>query len=223
MGFGEWQNFLHRVTGCLSRFAKCRQYTTTRCALVLGLVLLACPANAQTPATATVTINIDASPCCFGGAGTYGYYVIQVNGFESILPVFVGGNSYSSLAADMPGLISFGCNASFCAGQPKNGKSPYVTAVAVGNVTTLTARTTGSGTNYSLSAFFAIGPGNGVPTITPIFSLGTSGPTLTGGTDLAVNGYINPKYMIVGVTYAPPGLQGSVTYSGPKNSDQAIS
>jgi len=181
--------------------------------LVLGLVLLACPANAQTPATGTVTIDIDASPCCFGGPGTYGYYVINVNGFQSILPVFVGGNSYSSLAADMAGLITSGCNASFCAGQPNNGESPYVTAVAVSNVITLTARTGGSATNYSLSAFFGFGPGNGVPTITPVYYLPTSGPTLTGGTDMSVSGYINPKYLIVGVTYAPPGSQSSVTYT----------
>lgn len=167
-GLGGWQNFLHSVTGCLSRSAKCRQYATTLGALVLGLVLLACPANAQTPGTGTVTINIDASPCCDGGPSTYGYYVIQVNGFESILPVFVVGNSYASLAADMAGLITFGCNASFCAGQPNNGQSPYVTATASGNVVTLTARTTGNATNYSLTAFFAIGPGNGVSKIEPI-------------------------------------------------------
>jgi hypothetical protein len=216
-GFGPRQNFLRRAagckTGCLPRLAKCRQYATSSCALVLGLVLLACSANGQTPGTGTVTINIDASPCCFGGAGTYGYYVIQVNGFESILPVFVNGNTYASLAADLAGLITSGCNASFCAGQPNNGQSPYVTAVAVGNVLHLTARTTGGATNYSLSAFFGDGPGNGVPKITPIYYLPTSGPTLTGGTDASVQGYINPKYMIVGVTYAPPGSQSSVTYT----------
>lgn len=31
--------------------------------------------------------------------------------------------------------------------------------------------------------------------------------------DYGVQGYINPKYMIVGVTYAPPGSQSSVTYT----------
>jgi hypothetical protein len=30
---------------------------------------------------------------------------------------------------------------------------------------------------------------------------------------IGVQGYINPKYMIVGVTYAPPGAQSSVTYT----------
>ena len=37
---------------------------------------------------------------------------------------------------------------------------------------------------------------------------------MTGGTDAPqVQGYINPKYLIVGVTYAPPGSQSFVQYT----------
>jgi hypothetical protein len=42
--------------------------------------------------------------------------------------------------------------------------------------------------------------------------------TLTGGTDAPapIPGFINPKYIIVGVTYAPPGNQSTVTYQNSK-------
>jgi hypothetical protein len=212
MGCQQQTSFRRAVackSGCLLRLAKCRWYATTGGALVLRLVLLACSANGQTPATGTATFAL---PPNWPQPPNYGYWVIKVNGFVSTLPNFVNGNTFSSLAADMAGLITFGCNASFCAGQPNNGQNPYVTATAVGNVLHLTTRTTGSATNYSFSAFFSEYYEVDGSQQDPVY-LPTSGSTLTGGTDASVQGYINPKYLIVGVTYAPPGSQSSVTYT----------
>jgi hypothetical protein len=54
----------------------------------------------------------------------------------------------------------------------------------------------GSGGNYSIT-FFGNGGGGGSATIATI----------------GYSGYINPKYVVVGLTYAPPGPTSSVNYS----------
>ena len=186
-----YSDFAYRQPPCVGLLKFSRQSG----ALVLGLVLLVCSANAQTPATGTITISGDPA-CAFPAVASYcdttpGYYYITVNG-ETASTGYTYAGSILALATTLANAI--------------NADIPIVTAtVTAPTIITLTTKATGSGTNYPFSVnILALGL---------TFPLSTSGPTLTGGTDLTVQGYINPKYLIMGVTYAPPGgSASSVSY-----------
>lgn len=65
-GFCSWPHYFGRISRAFApdfstalsvrRSMKCRQHTSTTGRLMLGLVLLVCSGNAQTPATGTITI-----------------------------------------------------------------------------------------------------------------------------------------------------------------------
>jgi hypothetical protein len=87
----------------------------------------------------------------------------------------------------------------------------------------VTARATGANTNYPITVQTTFDATVNCNPVTdqqqfiqcfdhPSYTL-TSPPTLTGGGDAPVIGFINPKYIIAGVTYAPPGAQSNVTYT----------
>jgi hypothetical protein len=167
-------------------------------ALLFALcMLLPCLAYGQTPGTATVSLG------GFNTSGDYGFLAITVNGLQ------VGSTPYG------PDMVYPYIIAGYLANSINSG-NPYVTASTPGlnynpAVITLTAKTSGSNTNYPLSVTVYSYSGM-YPTG---YTLTPSGPTLTGGSDAPapVTGFINPKYMIVGVTYAPPGAQSNVTYT----------
>ncbi|HEY2233107.1 MAG TPA: hypothetical protein VGK01_06480 [Candidatus Angelobacter sp.] len=85
----------------------------------------------------------------------------------------------------------------------------------------VTARSTGFNTNYPITldtTFDAFVNCYAVPDQVgfvqcfdhPSYTLTASGPTLTGGADAPVQGFVNPKYVILTWTYAPPGSKSSV-------------
>lgn len=160
-------------------------------------------AHAQTPGTATIGINgTDQN-------GDAGMINIVVNGY-TCTGYYNPGDVDATLALSLKNTINL------C--------SPYVTATTGGSALgpggvpyavtlLLTAKTSGSNTNYPLSVsiydyYYQ----------TPDFQVVPFTPTLTGGTDAPapIPGFINPKYIIVGVTYAPPGNQSTVTYLNSK-------
>lgn len=202
--FEQWQDFLGRA-GCnsawLPRSAKCGDYVTKGSVLVLGLVLLACSANGQTPATGTITIpDVPPNGSCFGPVPTT--WLIGVNG---VVANYVQGSPPSTTTAQVAQNLANSVNAQIS----------FITASASGNVITLTTKETGSAVNYPFGGEVSYGA-HLVPIsvcLGVVSPLPASGPTLTGGTDAAVQGYINPKYMIVGITYAPPGSQSYVQYT----------
>src|SRR5579872_1395843 len=117
--------------------------------------------------------------------------VITVNGIQ-VPWLTSNGESFSQIAQDIAGSFQY--------------TAAPVVAVATGNSVRLTATTTGGATNYSLSCAIQ------APYI-PTFALscpssltGGSGPTL-------IQGFIHPKFVVVGVTYAPPGPSSFVQYS----------
>jgi uncharacterized membrane protein len=156
-------------------------------------------ANAQTPGTATIGINgTDQN-------GDAGMINIVVNGY-TCTGYYNPGDVDATLALTLKNTINL------C--------SPYVTATTGGSALgpggvpyavtlLLTAKTSGSNTNYPLSVSIYDDYYQ-----TPDFQVVPFTPTLTGGTDAPapIQGFINPKYIIVGVTYAPPGNQSTVTY-----------
>ncbi len=189
--------------GSLSRL----QFETPKTACVWGIWILLfvfCTlsvfANAQTPGTATIGINgTDQN-------GDAGMINIVVNGY-TCTGYYNPGDVDGTLALSLKNTINL------C--------SPYVTAtvgccvlgpggVPYAYTLQLTAKTSGSNTDYPLSVSIYDDYYQ-----TPDFQVVPFTPTLTGGTDAPqpVTGIINPKYFIVGVTYAPPGAQSSVTYT----------
>lgn len=160
-------------------------------------------ANAQTPGTATIGINgaVQGSDA--------GMINVVVNG-STCTGYYNPGDVDATIALNLKTAINL------C--------SPYVTANTGGSALgpggvpyawtlVLTAKTSGSSTNYPLSVsiyddFYQ----------TPAIQVVPFTATLTGGTDAPapIPGFINPKYIIVGVTYAPPGNQSTVTYLNSK-------
>ena len=205
-GFEQWQSFLNGAaackTGCISHLPICRHYTTTPGAWVLGLALLACSANAQTPATGTITIpSVPNYPIC-AGVPWGDFWDVTVNGVTASFRAYPPPSTTASVAQQLAAKI--------------NSVITFVTASASQNIITITTKATGSATNYPFGGDFGVYQidGNFHPQCIGFFSgLPRSGPTLTGGMAAPVPGYINPKYMILGVTYAPPGSQSSVTYT----------
>ena len=173
---------------------------------VLFVVLLPCSTYGQSPATGTIAI--------YGSTRTPAYarpvWWVSVNGVLAKMqpPAY---SSYSAVQAAQA--LAYTINFGFVPGQSVQ-LSSYVTADVSGNVITLTTKGTGSAVNFPFSAsvqnycaglFLFVGACSS-------YTVTTSGPTLTGGLDL-VPGFLHPKYMIVGVTYAPPGAQSAVTYT----------
>lgn len=171
-------------------------------AFLLGLAVFACSAGAQTPATGTVSIpSVLNYPIC-AGVPWGDFWGVTVNGVTAQISDYPPPSTTAIVAQQLAAKI--------------NSTITFVTASASQNVITITTKATGSATNYPFSGYF--GPyqidGNFHPGCTGFLGgLPTSGPTLTGGMDAPVQGYINPKYMIVGLTYAPPGSQSSATYT----------
>ena len=202
-----------RASNGVPRSTKGIPFTIVRRALGLGLALLV-SGSAQTPvqkyiqATGTVTIAIpDFNNSVPPGGGEWD---IKVNGFEA----WVYGPqsaSFSAIAQALASVINSGCSSYSC--YSDGGPNPYLTASAQGNVIYLTSRAGGSASNYPFSAEFDYSYPNPDPPYNDIpmtVSIPTSGPTLTGGKDISgVQGYVNPRYLIMGVTYAPPGGSGS--------------
>lgn len=192
-------------------------------ALLIALCVVSGAAYGQSTAgQATVTFAIDDNNCSFSdpnGGGTYNSGTISVtinnNETESVM--------YQCLTAGAPyDYIQNLVNAI-------NQHSPYVTASVIsdgyfepGGSFLITAKTTGSSTNYPLSVsatwntnLLTTDPntGNLVPVFTGPAYAPSAPAALSGGKDAPVQGFINPKYIITGVTYAPPGQQSNVTYA----------
>ena len=150
-----------------------------------------------TSRTGTVTINGSEQLVCLIGTcpphvttGDSGTVSITVNGVQKSV-------SYSKTANNTPALIASALASAF----HTDGTAP-VDATASGSVVTLTARATGSSTNYTLSgadtyntSFFD----------SPSFTTQTSGSTLTGGHD--------PTADSGSVTVTINGTNYSTTYS----------
>jgi hypothetical protein len=175
----------------------------------LAFLLLGGVAQGQTPGTGTVTIGPPGTRYLLGagpdGSNIYdsGTVSITVNGYTNYMTY---GSGYEPVAIFIQEMV-FNIN----------DLNPYVTASVLGTPNDgaggqilLTARTSGSNTNYPLSVANMWDTSNFSQ---PSFPATASGPTLTGGADSPVPGYINPKYIVVGVTYAPPGSASSVTYT----------
>jgi hypothetical protein len=159
---------------------------------------------------------------------TAGQVVIGINGIDQtdgngnsdagIIDLFVNGGDCQilyqpgyvdvNIALDMVNLISnFNCSPLVTAVRGGIVVGPDVTAYA--QCVVLTEKTTGSATNYPISVTVTSDfPGN-YPTS---FFVQPFSPTLTGGSD-APSGFVSPKYVVVAVTYAPPGSQSNVNYA----------
>jgi VCBS repeat-containing protein len=175
-------------------FAAPATFTWSVCIALISFCIFPVAATAQTPGTATVSVS------GWDTNGDYGVLYITVNGFTDGTP-YPNGSGPGFPAEYLTNTI--------------NLDNPYVSASWNNDfynpVITLTAKTSGSNTNYPLSVLVY-----SQSLITPPgMSMTASGPTLTGGTDAPnpVTSIINPKYIIVGVTYAPPGAQSNVTYT----------
>jgi hypothetical protein len=203
-------------------------WKTLRSAKLAPLVIAFCVAagwaqSSATPGTGSVIVGgIDQGGFdpCLGENGANvtdeGTVTITINGTEihtvQYGPTQAGSTTTGSVANALTNDI--------------NLHSPLVTATvnatSIG-VITLTARSPGSQTNYSLTtsttynqSLGCTDPNTGVfvPVFTaPSFTLVPSGPTLTGGADASLQGYVNPKYVILAWTYAPPGSKSSVVYN----------
>jgi hypothetical protein len=182
------------------------------------LGLLPSVAHAQTPGTAFISIS--GGPQCVNPTGndgdnrcSSGTLSITINGTDGGTVGYSDGPAFQFIDFYIQSLVA----------QINTGT--LVTAVDVAGGIKLTARSMGANTNYPITVQTTFDPvncfvvndttGNG---FTPCFdhssyTLTPSGPTLTGGADAPVEGFINPKYLIAGVTYAPPGSQSNVTYS----------
>jgi hypothetical protein len=164
------------------------------CLVLISFCIFPVDATAQTPGTATVSVS------GWDTNGDYGVLYITVNGFTDGTPYPNG--SYPGFPAQyLTNTI--------------NLDNPYVSATwnndLYNPVITLTAKTAGSNTNYPLSVEVY----SQAQITPPGMSMTASGPTLTGGSDAPapIQGFFNPKYIILGVTYAPPGAQSNVNYT----------
>ena len=156
-------------------------------------------AHAQTPGTATIGINGS------NQGSDAGMIHIVVNGYDC-LGYYNPGDTDATLDLSLANTINL-CSpyVNATTGGPTVGPGgvPYARTLY------LTAKTSGSNTNYTLSTSIVSDY-----YLTPPFQIVPFTPTLTGGTDAPapIPGFINPKYIIVGVTYAPPGNLSSVNY-----------
>ncbi len=160
------------------------------------LCFIPCAASAQTPGTGTITFSGPGNPL----DGTSGFADLTINGVVSCETFYQPGDLPWDFANRMATTINNGCTSLITASADpafrEASDAPMV----------MTAKTSGANTNYSFS--IAYRPGDN-----PFFTLTPSGPALTGGTDAAPSGFISPKYMVVAVTYAPPGSQSNVNYT----------
>jgi len=157
-------------------------------------------AQGQTAGSGSVTIS--------GGQDVneqVGFVDITVNNGSTCEVIWQNGDLPWDVANRMALAINGGCNTFVTASVDPGLRG--VSDVPI----VLTATATGANTNYPLSVSYRInGP---LPGDVPDFTATASGSTLTGGKDAVVQGFINPKYIIVGVTYAPPGPQSNVSYA----------
>jgi hypothetical protein len=170
---------------------------------ILGFLGLAPSVSyGQTAGSGTIVVSgDDQSACCNGDGGLiwdFGNLIITVNGVQTIFPYGGGDVPPSILTQELVTNI--------------NANIPSVTASAPSGSTiiTLTAKTTGFGTNYPFSATTTFDEFSTGLFTQPSYTLTASGPTLSGGADAPVQGYVNPKYVILAWTYAPPGSKSSV-------------
>jgi hypothetical protein len=152
--------------------------------LVLALCIIPVFAYAGTPGTATVAIGGEAQSALDDGGNTVwdaGYVSITVNGHTDTVSYSGGSPEYAFMIAQY--LVN-----------TINANNPYVTAACqtsngvcnnstAGSTIVLTSRTSGSGTNYSLSTTSVFDEfGTGLFT-QPSFPATPSGSSLTGGTN----------------------------------------
>lgn len=179
------------------------------------------PGAAATYASASVTVSGSEQS---SGSATPGTGTVTISGAEQSVCNSDSGCPPSALTYDS-GPVSITVNgvtkqityghfdttttiASNLAAAFHNDNSSPVDATSSGAVVTLTARTGGSSTNYSLSASASTSdPNDFVPAS---FSVSTSGSTLTGGRD--------PGYDSGAVTITVNGTSYSVTYNSSGNS-----
>jgi hypothetical protein len=173
-----------------------------------ALIVLSCIltgfAQAQTPGKATIGIN------GFTQDSDSGQVHIVVNGGDCTI-LYNPGDVDATLARTIANSINnFNCSplvtATVGGSAVGPGGVPYAVTIQ------LTAKAAGANTNYSLSTSVVSNFPGQFPTS---FSVAPFSSTLTGGTDAPPppQGFIAPKYVVLAVTYAPPGSQSNVNYS----------
>lgn len=133
------------------------------------------------------------SPSDYPWAQDYGEIDVTVNGASSTV-YYEMGDTDSTLASRLASAIQ------------QSGAG--VSASASNGTVTLTAQSDGVSTDYAFSSSSQTNDTSQFSN--PSFWTSQSGPYLTGG---ASPGFVNPKYIVVGVTYAPPGTNSSVSYA----------
>jgi hypothetical protein len=186
-------------------------------ALFVTLTFLPSAAHAQTSGSAVITL--DGVPQCINPTGNFeddrcndGHIMISINN--------------GAATADFPYNDSHCCAVSTISMMQslaiQLNTSSLVSAVFDPfRGVVVTARATGANTNYPITvqttfdAFVNCNPVTDQQQFIqcfdhPSYTL-TSPPTLTGGEGAPVAGSINPKYLILAWTYAPPGSKSTVT------------
>lgn len=160
--------------------------------------VLAFSAQAQTPLFGTTSINIQFNHCstpprCIPDNNDLGNVSVTVNGFTAQY-TYTGSPGIAGIAQGLANTFN------------GNSNSP-VTASASGGIVTLTAKQGGPAGNYTFSTSAHDKNPSGV---SPQYVPNPTSGILTGGGE---QGYLNPKYVVVGVIYAPPGSKSSVNYT----------
>jgi RHS repeat-associated protein len=118
-----------------------------------------------------------------GWQGEYGYIDVFVNGNDTnIIYGQTGAYVGCTYAYDTVAAYDMSRTATVVA-QCINHYSPYVTASASGTVVNITAKSSGSNTNYSLSASTSLDPSSTGSFSQPSITAAASGGSLTGGTN----------------------------------------
>ena len=190
----------------LFRFLSRQNYVHAWSIGFLGIILCTSAGivQAQTPGTATIGINGATQDTDSGQVH------IVVNGGDCTV-LYNPGDVDATLAQTLVNSINnFNCSPLVTAAVGGSAIGPGGVPYAV--TVHLTAKTSGANTNYSLSTSVVSNFPGQFPTS---FSVVPFSATLTGGTDAPPppSGFIAPKYVVLAVTYAPPGSQSNVNYS----------
>jgi hypothetical protein len=195
-----------------------KAYLCTRAAFLIALFIVASivKGNAQaTPATGVVNI---------GGPGLQ-FLFFQDQGLKydsGTVWVTINGTDHEEVTYDEHDALRDWYTVATDLAAMINSSSSLVTATTTGVPDgapgiVLTARTGGANTNYSLAVGSTYCTTCGYfddlgfhPFFTQPSYVPTSAATMTGGADAPVKGYVNPKYVILAWTYAPPGSKSSV-------------
>jgi len=203
-----------RRTECrsISQSATCalkllKNFSLRNVFVLLSALILSCGiAYGQTSGQATVSFAIDNNNCQDPNNGILnsGQIFLTINNSETESAIYDCLTSGATFDYIQNLVNAINQNSSLVSASVVSDNY-----LSTGGSITLTAKTTGKATNYPLSVSTTWDTTAGTSFTGPAY-VPSVPSAMTGGSDAPLVGYVNPKYVILAWTYAPPGSKSSV-------------